>query len=107
MDRLSKLSPNDTTYYNMPLEEGLIDDGDGRLCIQESDTLYNVSSFFLLCMLCGIPPFHRDASQLFLPASRTLHNQLAQNDLVSDDKINSEQTGRRLDVLGTGLAAAE
>ena len=57
MDRLRKLNPNDTSYYNLPLDEGLIDDGDGRLCIQESSTLYNVSRLFLLCMLPPHPLF--------------------------------------------------
>ena len=66
MNRLKALSSNDTTYYNLPLDEELIDDGVGRLCLQESNTLYNVSRTALLGMLCGMPLSSSAASQLSL-----------------------------------------
>jgi len=43
LNRLSALNSGDMLYNGMPLNEGLIDDGSGRLCMQETNTLYNVS----------------------------------------------------------------
>ena len=59
INRLKAVSPNVTTYYNLPLNEALIDDGSGRLCLQEGNTLYNVSCRCnaVLSMLCACPLF--------------------------------------------------
>lgn len=44
LKRLKQLNLNETTYHGLPLGESLIDDGSrGRLCVQEPNTLYNVS----------------------------------------------------------------
>lgn len=48
LNRLRALSSsNETTYNGLPLNETLIDDGSGQLCMQEANTLYNVSSLAL------------------------------------------------------------
>ena len=56
MNRLKTLNPNATTYYNLPLSEALIDDGDGRVCLQESNTLYNVSRLCYAVPCCACFP---------------------------------------------------
>ena len=44
LDRLKQLNASDSVYNGLPLDETLIfDEGTGRLCMQEENTLYNVS----------------------------------------------------------------
>ena len=48
LNRLRALSSSNETMYNgLPLNETLIDDGSGQLCMQEANALYNVSSLAL------------------------------------------------------------
>jgi hypothetical protein len=69
LNRLRALSSsNETTYNGLPLNETLIDDGSGQLCMQEANALYNVSSLALL-LRCK----KRPGIACWRPMRHTLH----------------------------------
>ena len=49
LDRLKQLNTSEAVYNGLPLDEALIfDEGTERLCMQEENTLYNVSLLSLV-----------------------------------------------------------